>query len=90
MQYPQKDLYDDNMDWKEFTTLMNGIMPNTPLGNVVRIRSETNQEIIKKFSENEKRIYDSWRKKQLDINYKNMSKEEVMKDISKMFKKMFS
>ena len=40
MQYPTKDLYDDKMDWIEFTTLLAGIMPDTPLGNIISIRAE--------------------------------------------------
>ena len=90
MQYPNKDLYNDDMDWKEFTTLLNGIMPETPLGYIVKIRSEDNEDVIKNYTENEKRIRDEWRKKQLELKYKSKSKEEVMKDISNMFRGMFS
>lgn len=90
MQYPTKDLYSDDMDWKEFTILLNGIMPETPLGNIIQIRAETNEEIIKNFSENERRIHNEWREKQLKLKYMNKSKEEVMKDISNMFRSMFS
>lgn len=90
MQYPSKDIYSEDMDWKEFTTLLNGIMPDTPLGHIIQIRAESNEEVIKNFSENEKRIHDEWRQKQLKIKYKDKSKEEVMKDISNMFRSIFS
>lgn len=90
MQYPNKDLYSEDMDWIEFITLLNGLTEDTSLGKIVAIRSETNQEIISNFGKNEKRIYDEWQERQLKIKYQNRSKEEVMKDISNMFRSMFS
>lgn len=90
MQYPSKDLFDDSMDWKEFTTLLNGLTAETPLGKIIQIRAETNQDIIDHFSEGEKQIYNEWQQKQLNMKYKNKSKEEVMRDIQTMFKGMFA
>lgn len=90
MQYPQKDLYSDDMDWKEFIVLLNGLTEDTPLGKIISIRSETDEEIINNFSNGQKKIYDEWRKKTLKIKYKNKSKEEVMQDIKQMFKGMFA
>ena len=49
------------MDWKEFTVLLSGIMPETPLGKVVSIRCEENKEILKHFSVEENRIRNDWR-----------------------------
>jgi len=46
MQYPTKDLYDDKMDWIEFTTLLAGIMPDTPLGNIISIRAEDDADTL--------------------------------------------
>jgi len=88
MQYPQKDLYDDTMDWKEFTTLLAGIMPKTPLGNIVSIRSENDEEVLKHFSEEQHRIRNEWRDKQTQKMIENMSKEEVMKQVKAMLKGM--
>lgn len=90
MQYPNKDLYDDKMDWIEFTILLNGLTADTPLGRIIQIRSEDNQDIIDNFSKAEKEIYDAWQHKQMELKFKNKSKEEVMKDIQDMFKGMFS
>lgn len=90
MQYPNKDLYDDKMDWVEFTTLLNGLTAETPLGRIIQIRSEDNQDIIDGFTQGEREIYNSWQNKQMELKYKNKSKEEVMKDIQNMFKGMFS
>lgn len=90
MQYPNKDLYDDKMDWIEFTTLLNGLTADTPLGRIIQIRSEDNQDIIDSFSKGEKEIYNAWQQKQMEMKFKNKSKEEVMQDIQNMFKGMFS
>ena len=49
MQYPQKDLYavgDDDMEWREFVTLLSGIMPETPLGQIIKIRSEDDEDML--------------------------------------------
>lgn len=90
MQYPSKDLYDDNMDWREFIVLLNGLTEDTPLGKIISIRSETDEEIINNYSDGQKKIYDEWRKKQLETKYRNKNKEEVMQDIKQMFKGMFA
>lgn len=90
MQYPNKDLYDEKMDWTEFSILLNGLTDETPLGKIIQIRSEDNQEIIDHYSKAEKEIYDKWQHRQMELKYANKSKEEVMKDIQNMFKGMFS
>lgn len=90
MQYPQKDLYDDEMDYKEFTVLLNGLTEDTPLGKIISIRCETDEDVIRNFSEGQKRIYDEWKQKQFELRYKNKSKEEAMQDIKEMFKGMFA
>jgi predicted small secreted protein len=35
-------------------------MPDTPLGKIVSIRAETDPEIIKKFSKDQKKIHNDW------------------------------
>lgn len=49
------------MDWKEFSTLLGGIMPSTPLGTVVGIRSEEDKEVLKHYSKEQNRIRNEWR-----------------------------
>lgn len=88
MQYPQKDLYDDVMDWKEFTTLLAGIMPDTPLGKIISIRSENDKDMLKNFTAEQNRIRNEWRDKQLQEAIQSMDKEEVMKQVQTMFKSL--
>lgn len=49
------------MTWDEFCTLLAGIMPETPLGQIVRIRSENDREKLKHFTPEQRRIRNEWR-----------------------------
>lgn len=51
----------EGVSWDEFRSLLAGISPDTVLGRVVAIRSETDKKVIKHFSRDQKRIYDEWR-----------------------------
>lgn len=54
----------ESVTWDEFRSLLAGIAPETPLGRIVAIRSETDKNVIKNFTRDQKRIYDSWRDSQ--------------------------
>lgn len=93
MQYPNKNLYDDSMDWIEFTTLLSGIMPETPLGQIVSIRSETDREVIKKFTTEQQRIRNDWINRQMKKEFESLTeqeKEEKVNELQELFKKAFS
>jgi len=49
------------MSWGEFSTLLSGIMPETPLGKVVGIRSENDRDTLKHFTKEQHRIRNEWR-----------------------------
>ena len=51
----------ESVTWDEFRSLLAGISPDTVLGRVVAIRSETDKNVIKHFSRDQKRIHDEWR-----------------------------
>ena len=59
------------MSWAEFCSLLSGLMADTPLGQVVAIRSEKDMKVIKKFSSEQKRIYNQWRSRKLRENKKD-------------------
>lgn len=61
----------ESVTWDEFRSLLAGIAPETPLGRIVAIRSETDRKIIRGFSKDQKRIYDDWRNR----NVEGMTKE---------------
>lgn len=62
-QYNIRLRHDNDMPWSEFCSLLSGIMPDTPLGQIVSIRSEKDKKIIKNFNANQKRIYNEWQLK---------------------------
>lgn len=53
-----KDL--KGMKWNEFRTLLIGIAPETPLGRIVSIRAETDKNVLKHFSKEQRRIHNEW------------------------------
>ncbi|WP_330674512.1 Gp15 family bacteriophage protein [Blautia faecis] len=52
------------MSWDEFSDLLSGIGPDTALGRIVAIRAEENEEILKHFTPEQRRIRREWRTKQ--------------------------
>ena len=56
----------ESVSWDEFKSLVAGIAPETPLGRIVAIRSETDRDTIKRFSRDQKRIYDKWRNRKAE------------------------
>ena len=56
---------EDDMPWTEFCTLLSGLMPETPLGQIVSIRSEKDPKIIKGFTKEQKRIRNDWQKRKM-------------------------
>lgn len=54
----------ESVSWDEFYELLAGIAPETPLGRVVSIRSETDEKVIRQFSREQKKLYDEWQERQ--------------------------
>jgi len=49
------------MSWGEFCTLLAGIMHDTPLGQVISIRSENDKDVLKNFTKEQHKIRNEWR-----------------------------
>lgn len=60
MQYPGKDLYDEQMDWREFSLLLHSLQKNTPLGQIVQIRSTNDPKVIEMFNDEQRKIRRNW------------------------------
>lgn len=76
------------MPWKEFSALLSGLAPETPLGRIVGIRAETDKEVIKNFSKEQKRIYCAYQKKRaehMSMEQYNREMEQLEKKIEKLF-----
>ena len=83
--YKQGLLHDlSKYTWSEFATLLSGLMPDTPLGQIISIRAEKDKEIIKRFTKDQKRIQSDWKRRQS----KNVDKESY-EDAMNAFKNMF-
>ncbi len=68
------------MKWGELSSYISGLMHDTPLGNVVAIRSETDSEIIKKMTPEQKEIRRKWRNEQAN----QVSQEEMKSYLENM------
>ena len=75
------------MSWAELCSDISGLMGETPLGNIVQIRSEDDKERLKNFTQEQKNIRWEYRNKMAQ----KMDKEEfkkVITEFQKMFKEM--
>lgn len=72
------------MPWEEFKQLLAGISPDTPLGRMVSIRSETDKNVLKHFTNEQRRIRSEWQRRRA----RNI-KQENMQQVLESFKKMF-
>ena len=62
------------MKWDEFKDLLFGIAPDTALGRIVAIRAETDKEVLKHFSKDQRRIRNEWiRRKAKSVNPDDMA-----------------
>lgn len=63
----------EGMKWSEFSALLVGIGPDTPLGRIVAIRAEDDTEVLKNFTKEQNRIRNEW----LSKRAKMVSKKEM-------------
>lgn len=75
-----------DMSWDEFCTLLSGLKPDTPLGNIVSIRSETDKNILKHFTPQQKKIRNDWQKR----NIKKVTNMDKYNQDMQLFEKMFA
>lgn len=61
------------MKWDEFCALLSGLGPDTPLGRIVQIRAEEDEDMLKHFSKDQHRIRNEWRSRQA----KNVSPKKL-------------
>ena len=82
---------EDDMSWDEFCTLLAGIMPKTPLGEMVSIRAEENKDILKNFTKEQHKIRNDWRNRNNPIkDMTDEEKAEKVKEAQQLFKNMFT
>lgn len=74
----------ESVSWDEFRSLLAGMAPETPLGRLVAIRSESDKDVIKHFTKDQKRIYDDWRSRRAE-RMESASYEQEMAALERMF-----
>lgn len=81
----------EELQWSEFTALLSGLNEKTPLGKIVAIRSETDGEMLKHFSKEQRKIRNDWlvrlAKKRAEENPESV-RSEIM-EIQNIFKQAF-
>lgn len=90
-QYGIRLRLETEMCWSEFLTLLSGLNGETPLGNVVRIRSETDMEVLKAFTPEQNRIRSDWQRRQAAETLRHFDRESYeksMQQLSAMFRTM--
>ena len=71
-------------------TLLTGIMPKTPLGQIVSIRSEEDKDMLKNFTKEQHKIRNDWRNKVNPIRDMSDEEKEIeAKKVQEMFAKAF-
>jgi hypothetical protein len=80
---------ENDMSWGEFSTLLAGIMPKTPLGQIVSLRSEEDENMLKNFTPDQHNIRNEWRNRQVD-DMPDEVKEAEIKKLQEIFAKAFS
>lgn len=79
-----------DMPWSEFTNLVTGLLPETPLGAIIKIRSEDDPDVLKRFTKDQIEIRNRWRDRQALQQLDNPDiLEKSMDNLSKMLKSMF-
>ena len=78
------------MSGSEFSTLLAGIMPETPLGQIVSIRSEEDKDMLKNFTKEQHKIRNDWRNRVNPIrDMSDEEKEEEIRKVQEIFAKAF-
>lgn len=78
------------MPWSEFTNLVAGLLPETPLGAIVKIRSEDDPKMLKQFDADQLAIRNKWRERQALQQLDNPEVlRQSMDNLSNMLKSMF-
>lgn len=72
------------LQFDEFLNLTSCLMPESPLGQIVAIRAETDAEIIRNFTDAQKKVHDDWAKR--DVLKNEQKYEESMNQLFAMLR----
>lgn len=66
----------EDISYGEYKRLFSGLTGDTPLVQIVNIRTEKDIKKVKQFSKEEKKVYDDWKRIQNKKKILSMSKKE--------------
>lgn len=90
MQYNIRLRHEEDMSWSEFQALLSGVMPKTPLGQIVSIRAEEDKDMLKNFTKEQHEVRNSWRNRNNPVaNMTDDEMEEKTKEVKEIFAKAF-
>lgn len=70
--------------------MLSGLMSDTPLGQIIAIRSEKDPKVIKAFTPDQRRIYNEWRRRGAEKALQNPEKlNKQMDDLTRMLEGLF-
>lgn len=73
------------MSWLEFKSLLSGLLPKTPLGGIVQLRSENDPDRLKEFTKEQHRIRNEWRNRNRKIKEDKKAFEEMQNILKQAF-----
>lgn len=68
------------LQFDEFLNLVSCLMPESPLGQIVAIRSETDAEVIKHFTDGQMKIHNEWKRQSVLTN-----EQEYTENMDRLF-----
>lgn len=68
------------LEFDEFLNLTSCLMNDTPLGQIVAIRSEKNAEVIRNFTDAQRKIYNDWAQREMSNN-----EQKYIENMDKLF-----
>lgn len=68
------------LQFDEFLNLTSCLMPDTPLGQIVAIRSETDTDVISNFTEQQMKIRNDWLNREMSNN-----EQKYVESMDKLF-----
>lgn len=70
--------------------LISGLLPDTPLGKVIQIRSESNKEMLKLYTPEMNKIRNDWRNRMAKDKLKDQKAlDQTFDNMEKMLKVLF-
>lgn len=78
------------ISWSEVKMLISGLLPDTPLGKVVQIRSENDKDMLKNFTPDMHKIRNAWRNKMAKDKLKDeKALERTFENMERMLEILF-